>query len=70
MMNSEQMLRAAVIMQEASERMERAVNTIDQVWNQMRKQLEPGYGGSVQRLIELLERQGNSDLFRNNIGDH
>lgn len=58
-MNDEQMWKAAHAMREAAERSERAADRIEEAVQRLACMLEPGYGGSALRLIELLEAAGS-----------
>lgn len=56
-MSDEQMWKAARAMREAAERAERAADRVEEAVQRLAHMLEPGYGGSALRLIELLEAQ-------------
>jgi hypothetical protein len=54
--SSEEVMRAACIMREAAERMERATSNMEAVIRPLLMQLEEGYGGTGPRLLGALER--------------
>jgi hypothetical protein len=62
MISDEYQMKAAALMQDAAERMERAAASIDESARRIAHLLEDGYGGNGLRLIELLEKQKTEKL--------
>jgi hypothetical protein len=60
-MSSEQMQRAAYTIDSAAETFRRAAGTLEESITRLERLLDPAYGGTLSRLVEVLERTDQID---------